>query len=291
MSDSIINAVTISSLKLPNTIDGEFAVLAPDELGEKFPQENPIKTKFYILLTVERSGGKILIDQELHELKKNRVFFVNYHQIFNFSELADFSGEAILFTRSFYNLIYTGNRKIKNDTAFSDLPAFVDFNKNDYKNFQLGISDIKKEFILSSLLNKEIICLLLKVSMLKYIRKTDNPDYINFKTNRKNSYIEKFKSLIEINFKDRKRTSDYSKELAISANYLNALVKEKLDVSAENLIQNRVILEAERLLLNTDLSVSEISFELGFSDKSHFGKYFKKITSESPNNFRKKFQR
>ncbi len=291
MSDSIINAVTVSSLKLPNTMDGEFAVLAADDLGEKFPQQNPVKTKFYILLSVERSGGKILIDQEVHELKKNRVFFVNYHQIFSFSEMEHFSGDAILFTRSFYNLIYTGNRKIKNDTAFSDLPSYIDFNKNDYKNFQLGISDIKKEFKLSFLLNKEIICLLLKVSMLKYIRKTDNPDYINFKTDRKNSYIEKFKNLIEINFKDRKRTSDYSKDLAISANYLNALVKEKLDVSAENLIQNRVILEAERLLLNTDLSVSEISFELGFSDKSHFGKYFKKITSESPNNFRKKFQR
>src|SRR5690606_15209075 len=219
-----------------------------------------------------------------------RVFFVNYNQVFRFSEVENFAGEAVLFTRSFYNLIYTGNRKIKNDTAFSDLPPMLDFSKLEFTNFRNGIADIKREFETHALLNKEIICLMLKVSMLKFIRKTNNADYIKFKTNRKNSHIEQFKNLIELHFKDLKRTSDYAKYLAISANYLNALVKEKLDVSAENLIQNRVILEAERLLLNTDLSVTEISFELGFSDKSHFGKYFKKIAGESPNIFRKKFQ-
>ena len=144
--------------------------------------------------------------------------------------------------------------------------------------------------IKQTILSKEIICLLLKASMLKYIRKTDHTEYIDFKTNRKSLYIEDFRNLVEIHFKELKRTSDYSQKLTISANYLNALIKEKLDLSAENYIQNRVILEAERLLLNTHLSVTEISFELGFSDKSHFGKYFKKVTNESPNQFRKKFR-
>lgn len=119
---------------------------------------------------------------------------------------------------------------------------------------------------------------------------TDDPKNIDFRTDRRSSYIEDFRKLVEIHFKELKRTSDYAKKLTITANYLNALVKEKLDISAENFIQNRVILEAERLLLNTDLSVTEISFELGFSDKSHFGKYFKKLKQESPNQFRKKMQ-
>ena len=290
MAKPSINAITIDSLKNRNSLEGEFIVLNGKDLANLFSKADSFKTKFYTLLTVESGTGKLLIDHEIYELKKNRVFFVDYNQVFRFSEVENFAGEAVLFTRSFYNLIYTGNRKIKNDTAFSDLPPMTDFSKTDFTNFRHGISDIKKEFESAALLNKEIICLMLKVSMLKFIRKTNNADYINFKTNRKNSHIEQFKNLIEVHFKDLKRTSDYAKYLAISANYLNALVKEKLDISAENLIQNRVILEAERLLLNTDLSVTEISFELGFSDKSHFGKYFKKISGESPNIFRKKFQ-
>ncbi|QMS98889.1 AraC family transcriptional regulator [Marnyiella aurantia] len=42
-------------------------------------------------------------------------------------------------------------------------------------------------------------------------------------------------------------------------------------------------------MLNTNLSVTEIAFDLGFTDKSHFGKYFRKTTGESPNRFRQKF--
>ena len=289
MTSSLINTMTIDSLKLPFSFDGEFVLLTLSDVEKLFKIENSFKTKFYTMFIVESGFGKLIIDNEIHELKKGRVFFVNYNQVFRITEAENFKGEAVLFTRSFYNLIYTGNRKIKNDTAFSHLPSFMDFSKNDLANFKAGINDIRKEFTQPEVLSKEIICLLLKASMLKYIRKTDNANYIDFKTNRKSNYIEQFKNLVEIHFKELKRTSDYSEKLTISANYLNALVKEKLDISAENLIQNRVILEAERLLLNTDLSVTEISFELGFSDKSHFGKYFKKITQESPNNFRKKF--
>ena len=289
MTNSVINMMTINSLKLSFSFDGEFVLLSPSEVVKFFEVEDSFKTKFYTMFLVESGSGKLIVDNEIHGLKKGRVFFIDYSQVFRLTETDQLKGEAVLFTRSFYNLIYTGNRKIKNDTAFSHLPSFVDFSKNDLANFRTGINDIKKEFSQASVLSKEIICLLLKASMLKYIRKTNTENYIDFKTNRKSNYVEQFKNLVEIHFKELKRTSDYSEKLMISANYLNALIKEKLDVSAENFIQNRVILEAERLLLNTDLSVTEISFELGFSDKSHFGKYFKKITQESPNNFRKKF--
>ena len=289
MASSLIKTMTINSLKRPFSFEGEFVFSPLSTLADLINRQDFFKTKFYTLLIIESGSGNLMIDHEVHQLKKGRVFFVNYNQVFRFADVENLTGEAVLFTRSFYNLIYTGNRKIKDDTAFSQLPTLTDFAKNELTNFRTGITDIKKEFSDPKVLSKEIICLLLKASMLKYIRKTDNADYINFKTNRKSTYIEQFKSLVETHFKELKRTSDYSEKLTISANYLNALIKEKLDISAENVIQNRVILEAERLLLNTDLSVTEISFELGFSDKSHFGKYFKKITQESPNNFRKKF--
>ncbi|KEY19312.1 AraC family transcriptional regulator [Kaistella antarctica] len=289
MASSLIKTMTINSLKRPFSFEGEFVFSPLSTLADLINRQDFFKTKFYTLLIIESGSGNLMIDHEVHQLKKRRVFFVNYNQVFRFADVENLTGEAVLFTRSFYNLIYTGNRKIKDDTAFSQLPTLTDFAKNDLTNFITGITDIKKEFSDPKVLSKEIICLLLKASMLKYIRKTDNADFINFKTSRKSTYIEQFKSLVETHFKELKRTSDYSEKLTISANYLNALIKEKLDISAENVIQNRVILEAERFLLNTDLSVTEISFELGFSDKSHFGKYFKKITQESPNSFRKKF--
>lgn len=291
MNDNAIKNLTISGLKKPFSFDGEFLMISLTDLDESFLNENIFKSKFYALFVIESDSGSISIDQEVYDLKKDRIFFLNYNQVFQWTEAKDCKGFALFFTKSFYNLIYTGNRKIKNDTAFSDLPAFIDCSKSELSNFKNDFADLRKEFSSQNVLSKEILCLSLKIIMLKYMRKTGQTNYSEFKTDHKNSYIEDFRSLVEIHFKELKRTSDYAEKLTITANYLNALIKEKLDVSAENYIQNRVILEAERLLLNTDLSVTEISYELGFSDKSHFGKYFKKINHDSPNNFRKNNQK
>jgi len=285
-----INSLTIDSLKLPFSFAGEFAVLEKEKLISIFSAQKSYKTKFFTLLIIEGGSGVLQIDSQLFDLQNHRVFYVNYNQVFRFSDVKNFRGTAVLFTKSFYNLIYTGNTKIKNDSAFLNLPNFIDFSARDFIHFKVGIAEIRTEFFIPRTLSQEIICLLLKATMLKYGRNSENSSYIDFKTHRINSYIESFKSLVELHFKDLKRTSNYAQKLTISANYLNALVKDKLDISAENYIQDRVILEAERLLLNTNLTVTEISFDLGFTDKSHFGKYFKRITQESPNQFRKKFR-
>ena len=140
MATSLINAITINSLKRPFSFDGEFVVLTVSDLISVFSAQNSFKTKFYTLLIVESGSGNLMIDNEVYELQKGSVFFVNYNQVFRFSEVENFKGEAVLFTRSFYNLIYTGNRKIKNDTAFLNLPSLMGFSKNDLANFKIGIS-------------------------------------------------------------------------------------------------------------------------------------------------------
>ena len=290
MSINSINSITINALKQPFSFEGEFVMVDQNQLTHLFSFQNSFKTKFYTLLLVEEGFGNVMIDQEIFDLEKNRVFFVNYNQVIGFSEVEKLKGVALMFTKSFYNLIYTGNKKIKDDTAFLNLPSFIDFSKSDFLSFKSVLNDIKKEFTREKALRQEIICLLLKVLMLKYSRNTETRTISTLKTDRKFSYLNDFKNLVDKNFKELKRTSEYAAQLTITANYLNALVKEKMDISAENFIQNRVILEAERLLLNTNLSVTEIAYELGFSDKSHFGKYFKRITQVSPNQFRKKLR-
>ena len=83
---------------------------------------------------------------------------------------------------------------------------------------------------------------------------------------------------------------EYAAQLSVTPNYLNAVVKEYLGKPAGNVIKNRIVLEAKRLLSHTTLSVRQISLELGFSDNSHFGKYFKNSTGQTPETFRKNLQ-
>lgn len=289
MPESTIIALNISTLKCPVSFGSDFGILplaaapVPDVLSTS------VKTKFYALLIPLAGTGELILDGDTLKIRRGRVFFINYSQVFRFAPAASFTGKLIVFTRSFYNLIYTGNRRIKNDTAFSGLPAFTDFRRGDFADFLATVSDITTEASKQQALNRETVCLLLKVTMLKFIRASGGDNYIGFKTNRTLAYVEAFETLVNHNFRQLKRTSEYAEKLNITPNYLNSIVKDRLDLTAEQYIRNRVILEAERLLLNTSLSVTEISFDLGFSDKSHFGKYFRKATGHSPNRFRHKF--
>ena len=90
--------------------------------------------------------------------------------------------------------------------------------------------------------------------------------------------ISNFEKLLEKHFHEAHHPKYYAERLAITANYLNLVCKNYLGKTAGELIRERVILEAERLLINSQLSVSEISYLLHFDDNSYFTKFFKQNT-------------
>ncbi|MEP7142618.1 MAG: AraC family transcriptional regulator [Ferruginibacter sp.] len=101
--------------------------------------------------------------------------------------------------------------------------------------------------------------------------------------------LRNFRKMIELHYKNKKLTKEYAAMLYITPNYLNALSKDVMGRPAGELIRDRVILEAKRLLVNAGISISEISNELDFTDNSYFTKFFKKYTGITPEAFRKQF--
>jgi len=100
--------------------------------------------------------------------------------------------------------------------------------------------------------------------------------------------LAKFNMLIDEYFREQKLVAFYAEQLHISANYLNILCKRNLKISATQLIQQRVCVEAKRLLHTTGSSVKEIAFKMGFADHAYFSNFFKKQTGISPTAFREK---
>ena len=78
----------------------------------------------------------------------------------------------------------------------------------------------------------------------------------------------------------------YAEQLNTSPQNLNAACRKAVNQSAANVQSEFVISEAKRLLHYTGNTVSEIAFTLGFKDGSHFVKYFKRLTAQTPQNFR-----
>ncbi|MDO5608872.1 MAG: helix-turn-helix domain-containing protein [Capnocytophaga sp.] len=81
--------------------------------------------------------------------------------------------------------------------------------------------------------------------------------------------------------------SDFAKQLNIHVNYLNRAVKEVTGKTTTEIIGERLLQEAKIMLRQTDLSVAEIAYALGFSEAPRFNNFFKKQTGETPTQFRK----
>jgi AraC family transcriptional regulator, transcriptional activator of pobA len=107
---------------------------------------------------------------------------------------------------------------------------------------------------------------------------------------RATTLYRQFKALLEQHFKTWKHTSEYAASMAISASHLNDTVKAVSGSAVSVHIQERNILEAKRLLYNTDLLAGEVGFALGYEDPVYFGKLFKKHTQLTPQGFRTRFR-
>lgn len=283
-----IQSLTLSKLNNHSAMRNEFVIMPFDEFTEKMQSDSGshFKNKFYSVFLFKDAEGQTVIDDQEFDVKPGKFFFINYNQAYHFTDIQCNAGNVLMFTKSFYNYVYTGNKMIKSDTALNDVAPYILLHDENLTDLFQTFDELLKEYFKNKLMRKEIICLLLKVFVLKYIRNSNKKNRVDKSVDHKKQIIDDFSNLVNQHYKDLKTTSLYAAKLNLTANYLNALIKENLDISAGQMIKNRVILEAERLLLHTTLSVTEISYELGFSDNSHFGKYFKSATEYSPNLYR-----
>jgi AraC family transcriptional regulator, transcriptional activator of pobA len=79
---------------------------------------------------------------------------------------------------------------------------------------------------------------------------------------------------------------EYAELLHITPNHLNAICNEILGKPAGEVIRDRIVLEAKRLMINQELSIAQIGYKLNFSDNSYFSKFFKKYAGMTAEDFR-----
>lgn len=147
----------------------------------------------------------------------------------------------------------------------------------------IKLSERKHEKLYDSIL-KESCNTLVTLIVSQYLaqaKPTDN--YARFEI-----ITQSFKSTLEHHFTTVKSPTAYAKYLNIATPYLNQCVNAATGHSVSYHIQQRVILEAKRLLYHSDKSIKEIAGELGYDDYSYFTRLFAKVTGMTPVTFRTK---
>jgi AraC family transcriptional regulator, transcriptional activator of pobA len=175
---------------------------------------------------------------------------------------------------SMFDLLHTNFFKL-NHTKFKDFEpffqeVFLAYEKNvDTNN---NIASIK---------------LLALLYQLKEYTKTSNQVEESFHSPQ-HILLQKFIQLVN-NFYIEKRTIDeYAELLSVSSNHLSKSIKLATGKNALSFINERLMTEAKSMIQYSDLDISEIAYQLHFSDNSNFGKFFKKYAGFSPLEFRKK---
>lgn len=103
---------------------------------------------------------------------------------------------------------------------------------------------------------------------------------------RKASQIEQFRKLVNDQFRAQRSVDHYARQLGVTAGHLGRLCRDALGMSPLDVINARIVHEAQRELVYSSMSVKQVAAELGYEDEAYFGRFFKKHTGQRPTEFR-----
>jgi AraC-like DNA-binding protein len=98
--------------------------------------------------------------------------------------------------------------------------------------------------------------------------------------------VRRYRQLVYQYFMEHRSVQFYADQLGVSVGHLSRSIKDATGHSASQIIRQEMIMEAKRLLVNTDLAVERISDQLAFNDPAYFGRFFKRETGFSPGSYR-----
>ena len=144
------------------------------------------------------------------------------------------------------------------------------------------------EFEMNDNLQLEMLQMMLKRILILCTRIYKKQENLEQLTTSQNDLVRNFNYLVESHFRKKHAAADYADLLYKSPKTVSNVFKKLGEKSPLQFIQDRIVLEARRLLHYTDKDISEIAYEIGFSDVQSFSWFFKKKEGLSPTNFREK---
>lgn len=243
----------------------------------------PHRHNFYHLLLFTQGGGKHTIDFETFDVAPWQIYFMSPGQIHTWSFEGQMDGYVVNFDRDFFKTFLLRPDYI---TLFSFFSGLVKDEVFEVKEAERKAVEDAFQRLHQHIHDVDFgrVSLLYIFHLLEQQR--DQPVVLP-EDSYNHTLLRNFLNLIESNYATLRLPKDYAALLYITPNHLNALCQEVLGASAGEIIRNRVLLEAKRLLVIKDYAISEIAYALNFNDNSYFTKFFKKGEGITPEEFRK----
>lgn len=245
---------------------------------------------FYHIIWFQKGSPIHLVDFNPIKIKPNTLLFLNKDTVQRFDNKIKFEGKAILFTDNFFCKTEADTRFLRNTILFNDLFSVSQIQAHKQSKLFAGIFQQMMDELQNNKDNSQadILKNLLHNFLLHSERERRKQNFITFKKGADLDYVMLFKDLLETSYKNQKQVNYYAKQIIITEKRLNQATTKVLGKSPKELIDDRILLEAKRILAHTTESVKEIAYHLGFEESTNFIKYFKKHSKLTPTEFREK---
>lgn len=249
----------------------------------------PHRHSFYLCVLIIEGEGRHEIDFTSYDVKPGRVFFLKPGQSHFWDFTSSVKGYIFFHTLEFFRL--SMNELNLNEFPFYTLnEPFLDLPKGKIQFFTQSFENINNEYNNDQVFKRAYLLSLVNVIYIDFLRLFDQKSKPLPKQSINNLIlVHKLESLITSHFKQNKKAAFYAEQLHVSVRHLNRISKEVLNKTLTEILHDKIILEAKRLLVHTKQRLTTIAIELGFEDYSHFSKFFKLKTGESPSSFRKRY--
>jgi AraC-like DNA-binding protein len=244
--------------------------------------------EFYKIIWAKDDAITIGIDGYSVRLEKNYVLFCTPFNIIQLEPLIN-GGISLVFDREFYCIRDHDHEVSCNGFLFlgSSAPAIVKLTEKESQSFKLHFMFLEEEFETDDHIQGEMLRVLLKRLLIKSVRLLKNTIVDPTLEQPKMDIIRRFNLLVEASFRKKHKVSDYADLLNKSPKTLSNLFSKYNNKTPLQVINERILLEAKKLLLQSNKSSKEIAFSLGFLEAAHFSKFFKNQVGMSPTHFQK----
>lgn len=263
--------------------DFHFALL--EDLKSTLPY--PHRHDFFHIVWVERGSGHHIIDSVKYDVRPGTLFFMAPGQIHDFVLSDDAQGYTINFSAEFFAL------QLQNKNVLAQIPIY-DHDKPVQALYTEGAASddirrtleaIRKEYELEQFRAQDMIRSFLFVLLVKASRLA-LPEAGVEAGSRVQHVFRRFKALLEEHFTTVQEPAAYAGMLRVTERALNDAARRCGGATTAQLIRDRVMLEAKRLLAHSGAQVAQVGMQLGFEDPAYFSRCFKKHTGRTPVEFR-----
>ncbi|RXM53203.1 helix-turn-helix domain-containing protein [Chryseobacterium sp. CH25] len=254
---------------------------------------NSEKYKTYIKILYLPENYTLTVDFKQYTTEVPTVFFVNSNQHFHIKNTGKEPGLMIYYNRDFYCVQIHDAEVACDGLLFNNLSnmPMITLHATEAIVIMHILKAIQDEFKVKQAQQEEMLRVYLKQIIILSTRlwSVQHLDKVNDGVDHDTAFYRQFSLLVENHYKEKHTVADYADIMGIAPKTLTHRLK-RMNMSQPNeVIKDRIILEAKRLLIHTAMSAKQIAYQLGYEDPAYFNRLFSLKVGDSTSNFRKKY--